>query len=186
MPVFDQQYYADRVQTPTPGHQPIYPQVPLNWITHLTTQVSPRNLRAPGAASPVLLGAASRSGAILESIFVASIEATSPTGGGGYGGGGLSSTADWGFGTSADPLILNIYTRREPDEDLSFFIAYDLFSAAQSGGGSYYARARFTIDILPQPEVAWRLEPSQEVYVALNKPMREPGLNVFVFGGHYS
>ena len=188
-------YRTDRIQTPTPGHQPIYIQVPLNWLANLDTQVAPRSLRDPGVASPLLIGTASKSGAVLESFWIAGINPiTTGGGGGGSGGGGTTSTiTGWGFGTAADPLLIHMYTRRVPDEIIYFLFSINVFAVTafgnngigtgipgQSGGG------RVGFSILPNPEQAWRLEPGQELFVALNKPVPSPGLNILFHGGHYS
>ena len=180
MPEYNRQFYTDRIQTPTPGHQPIYIQVPLNWMTNLSTQVAPRNLKAPGVATPLLIGVASKSGAIIESFFASSL-GTAPGVGSPYGGGGTSTPAP--YGTSANPLEVRVYTRREPDDEIYFYTAINLLSASAS---TAFAAGRWGQPILPQPEIAWRLEPGQEVYVALNQPFAAPGLNFFLFGGHYS
>ena len=157
MNTYNRAYYGDRVMTPTPGHQPIYTQVPLNWSANLTTQVAPRDLKTPGVASPLLVGVASRSGAILESYNLAFVGAAGAPG-----------------------SFLHLYTRREPDSEISYMTRIDLNS-----GGAQHISGRFPFLILPAPEQAWRLEPSQEVYVALSVAI-PAGLNVFFLGGHYS
>lgn len=192
MTEYNRQNYTDRIQTPTPGHQPIYIQVPLNWIANLDTQVAPRSLRDPGVASPLLIGTASKSGAIIESFWVTGINPTTTGGGGGgSGGGGTTPTiTGWGFGTAADPLLIHIYTRRQPDEIVYFLSSINVLGSAlaviAAGAAGQFGGGRYGFPILPNPEVAWRLEPGQEVFVALSKPIPAPGLNFFMFGGHYS
>lgn len=182
MTEYNRKYYTDRIQTPTPGHQPIYGQVPFNWITNLETQVAPRNLKAPGVASPLLIGVASKSGAIIESYWAGSLASRVVSGGGGYGG-GSTSTLDYGYGTADDPTEIHIYTRREPDDAVYWLFSVNLFTASF---GSRYANGRMGFPILPQPEIAWRLEPAQEIYVALSKPIAAPGINMLIHGMHYS
>jgi hypothetical protein len=183
MTEYNRKYYSDRIQTPTPGHQPIYGQVPFNWITNLEKQVAPRNLKDPGTASPLLIGVASKSGAIIESYWVGSLAERTTSGGGGYGGGGANSSVDYGYGTEADPTYIHIYTRREPDDAVYFLFSINLFAASF---GTRYATGRMGFPILPQPEQAWRLEPGQEIYVALSKPVAAPGMNMIILGMHYS
>ena len=180
MTEYNRKYYTDRIQTPTPGHQPIYGQVPFNWLTNLDTQVAPFNLKDPGVASPLLIGVASKSGAIIESYWVGSLANRSP-GSGGYGG--SPGTLDYGYGTAADPTLIHIYTRREPDDFIYYLFSINLFTASS---GTRYASGRMGFPILPQPELAWRLEPSQEIYVALSRPVAAPGLNMLIHGMHYS
>ena len=184
MSEYNRQFYTDRIQTPTPGHQPIYTQVPFNWITNLSTQVAPRNLKDPGVASPVLIGVASKSGAIVESLCAVSLGSVSGGISNPYSGGGTGSvTVPASFGTASSPILLRIYTRREPDDEIYFISAVDLFAASAAPGR---ISIRYGYPILPQSESAWRLEPGQEVYVALSQPMPAPGLNLVLFGGHYS
>jgi hypothetical protein len=182
MTEYNRKYYSDRIQTPTPGHQPIYGQVPFNWIANLEKQVAPRNLKDPGVASPLLIGVASKSGAIIESYWIASLAERTANSGGGYNE-GPNSNVDYGFGTETDPVYMNVYTRREPDDAIYFVVGLNLFSA--SGGGRYNI-GRLGFPILPQPETAWRLEPGQEIYVALSRPIAAPGLNAMILGMHYS
>ena len=182
MSEYNRQFYTDRIQTPTPGHQPIYTQVPFNWIANLSTQVAPRNLKDPGVASPVLIGVASKSGAVIESFFASSLGSV-PGIGNPYGGGGATTSEPTPFGTSADPIYVRIYTRREPDDEIYFITRINLFLASTVPG---IAAGRYGHSILPNPESAWRLEPGQEVYVALSRPVTAPGLNFFFLGGHYS
>lgn len=182
MPDYNTPGYSDRIQTPTPGHQPIYGQVPLNPVVNLTTQVAPPDLLNPATTpQPVLIATASKSGAILESMLVVSVAPV--LAGGGYGGGG--TTLDWGLGTAADPVFLYFYTRREQDPNVYFLARLNLFQLSAADRGQSFT-ARFGFLILPKDETAWRLEPSQEVYVALSKPVRAPGVNVFLHGMHYS
>ena len=183
MSEYNRQFYTDRIQTPTPGHQPIYTQVPFNWIANLSTQVAPRNLKAPGVASPLLIGVASKSGAIIEAFWAASLGSVSGGISNPYGGGGATTTVPEPFGTGPNPLFVRLYTRREPDDEIYFLAAINLTAATAAPG---LAAGRFGHCILPQPEIAWRLEPGQEVYVALSQPMPGPGLNLVLFGGHYS
>ena len=182
MSEYNRQFYTDRIQTPTPGHQPIYMQVPFNWMTNLSTQVAPRDLKAPGVASPLLIGVASKSGAVIESFWASSL-GTVPGIGNPYGGGGGTVAVPAPFGTTASPVDVRVYTRREPDDEIYFVNRLNLPSFTQSPGLAF---GRYGHIILPQPEVVWRLEPGQEVYVALSQPMPAPGLNFFFFGGHYS
>ena len=182
MSEYNRQYYTDRIQTPTPGHQPIYMQVPFNWMTNLSTQVAPRNLKNPGVASPLLIGVASKSGSVIESFWAASL-GVAPGIGNPYGGGGGSTSTPAPFGTADSPIDVRVYTRREPDDEIHFVNRISLFFSTVAPG---LASGRYGHGILPQPEVAWRLEPGQEVYVALSQPMAAPGLNFFLFGGHYS
>lgn len=178
MTEYNRKYYTDRIQTPTPGHQPIYGQVPLNWIANLSTQVAPRNLKDPGVASPLLIGVASKSGAVIESYWVGSLASRSASGG--YGG---TSAVDYGYGTAADPAEIRIYTRREPDDAVYYLFSINLFTTS---AGGRYATGRMGFPILPQPEFAWRLEPGQEIYVALSRPIAAPGINMLIHGMHYS
>jgi hypothetical protein len=178
MTEYNRKYYSDRIQTPTPGHQPIYGQVPFNWIANLKDQVAPLDLRNPGTASPLLIGVASKSGAIIENWWSASLGKT--TTGGGYGGG---STTDWGVGTAADPTYVHIYTRREPDDAIYYIVSQALNSPVYDGR---YAGGRLGFPILPNPEIAWRLEPGQEIYVALSRPVPAGGINFMLHGMHYS
>ena len=182
MSEYNRQYYTDRIQTPTPGHQPIYMQVPFNWIANLSTQVAPRNLKDPGVASPVLIGVASKSGAVIES-FTATSLGSAPGISNPYGSGGGTISVPAPFGTASSPVVVRIYTRREPDDEIYFIHRFDLFAETRLPGLAY---GKFGYPILPQPELAWRLEPGQEVYVALSQPMPAPGLNLVLFGGHYS
>jgi hypothetical protein len=181
---YDSQYYANRIQTPTPGHQPIYGQVPFNWITTLVTEVAPRNLSDPGVATPILIGVASKSGAIIESHWVASMAGSTTTGGGGYNSGGTTTT-DYGYGTAADPTFIHVYTRREPDDKIFYLFSINLFTGSGQGQ-SRYSAGKMGFQILPDPQVAWRLEPGQEVYVALSRPVAAPGMNILIHGMHYS
>lgn len=185
MSEYNRQFYTDRIQTPTPGHQPIYMQVPFNWVANLSTQVAPRDLKAPGTASPLLIGVASKSGAVIESFTAVSLGSVPGIGiGNPYSGGGAGTTSTPApFGTAISPVQVRFYTRREPDDEIYFIHRFDLFAEAKAPGLAY---GRFGYPILPQPELAWRLEPGQEVYVALSQPMPAPGLNFFLFGGHYS
>lgn len=180
MTEYNRTQYTDRIQTPTPGHQPIYMQVPLNWIANLTTQVTPRDLIDPGVASPLLVGVASRSGAILETLYTTGVGRETISGGGGSGG-GSSTSIDWGVGNLSDPTYLNLYTRREPDERIYWVNRIPLPTIENRASLS-----RFGFPILPQPEVAWRLEPMQEIYIGLSRAVPNPGVNVFILGGHYS
>lgn len=56
--------------------QPIFPAVPLNWKANLKTQMTPREI---GSQTPVTLGTAGKSGALIHTIFVLSLGTNTAT-----------------------------------------------------------------------------------------------------------
>jgi len=173
------------IRSPAANTQPIYPREPLVWHANLTTQATGYNPTAdPSLVPPVLLGVAGDNGAILEHVSMTSIYTDTSGGGGGGGGsgggGGLPVDGTLGLRTPGDENSLRFYSRRFGTNELQFIIQVFLLSTSRI----QVWRWGF-FPILPDPQVALRLAPNEELYVGLTHPAPAPGLIVSVRGGYY-
>jgi hypothetical protein len=178
------------IRSPAPNTQPIYPREPLVWFANLTTQVTGYNPGAdPALVPPVKLGNAGDNGAILEHVTMQSIYEVPTTGGGGTGGGstggggtggGNPADGDFGLGTTIAQCSLRFFSRRFGTNELQFVIEIGLFHdrRIQTWRWGYFP-------ILPDPQVALRLAPNEELYVSLKRAVPAPGLIVSLRGGYY-
>jgi hypothetical protein len=138
----------------------------------MTSQVTPYDVNAVGAAKPVLIGESSGSGAIIESISIISLR---PTG---------SGDGTFGLIFAGIPLEVRFYTQRFGDSKLWFegvFIAGDTnrVTCPDTIFPNYYP-------ILPNPQRAWRLAPNEKFYAGLSIAVPAPGVNIFIRGGQYA
>lgn len=163
------------IELPKPNQAPIYPYVPISWRVKLSTEVCPVYV-PPGNTEPKLIGQASASGAIIESWHIASLVTNSE---GGSGGGG--SDGPFGTGTDGNGCNVRVYSKRFGSSDLD--LVWADIPAATNQRHNY---GKWGFPLLPSPQMGWRLEPYEEVYVGLSKAVPAPGLMVYFFGGQYS
>lgn len=166
-----------------PNRQPIYPVENIQWVATLSTQVTGKNPSDqsvnPTLITPVLLGKASKSGAILYGVTAMALNNYTAPPGGGSGGGG-SYAGIWGLGTTLDPVRLYFFTKKFGDTrfNMKGFLPLNAELEQQT--------YRWPYPILPAGQTAWLLEPEEELYVSVSKAIPTPGINVFIDGGHYS
>lgn len=172
----------DRIISPRANTQPIYPRVPLFWRAKLTTQAvgfSPSSdpVSASPSRLPVLLGTGGDNGAILDSYHIASVYEPPSGGGGSSGGGGTANIGPVGTGLAGNPVTIRFFSRIFGTDELVYIAELPLDPNARwtvSGWG---------YPILPQPQVAFRLAPQEELFVGLNRAV--PGVWVGFRGGYY-
>jgi hypothetical protein len=174
---------TDGIRSPAANTQPIYPREPLVWHANLTTQVVGYNPSAdPALVPPVLLGVAGDNGAILEHLTIQSIYVPPAAGGGGgsTGGGGTNADGPVGLGLATSECSLRFFSRRFGTNELQFIIETGLFFDQRL----HTFRWGF-FPILPDPQVALRLAPDEELYVGVKRAVPAPGIIVSVRGGYY-
>jgi hypothetical protein len=175
---------TDGIRSPAANTQPIYPREPLVWHANLTTQVVGFNPGAdPALVPPVLLGSAGDNGAILEQLTAMSIYDPATAGGGGAGsggGGGVGADGPNGLGTAVGQCALRFYSRRFGTTELQFILETPLNHETR-----FHTFRWFPFPILPDPQVALRLAPDEELYVGVKRAVPAPGIIVSVRGGYY-
>lgn len=156
-----------------PNKQPIFIEKNIVWIKTMTNQVAPFHTGSTlVGASPIRLGQASDSGAMLMSMAVsANWEAP----------GGVADPVQglYGLRTIADPQTVRFYVQPDGEVDLYFLYEVPLSPDAR------HQVFRFGQPILPDPQGAWPLAPNMTLYAALKHEAPAPGFNLSIFGGHY-